>query len=599
MPVREDAFLNMPENADNTLSRSRRACVYTTLIGGYEKLNEQPIAATSSLPFICLTDDPTLQSSTWQPRQVERVFDMDPIRSQRILKLRPHHYLPGFDCSLYIDNTVILTASPERVIEQYLGTAGFSVAAHNERESVLDEFLKIVERGLDDQGRVFEQLNHYTIDCPEILQEKPYATCVLIRNHRDVKVRAMLEIWIAHVLRYSRRDQLSANLAFHLAGLKPDIIPIDIRESWFHSWPHGQARAKGGIRLPSNSQMPPGTRIRDMETSILGLQSQLGSEKKLNKALHRRAAQLEQKWRDEKQKRRDEESLRPLTRLRMSWPVRRGVAMVRAVAGLPQPRPQKTNPSGGDATTASSSSSVELHVDPADRRGKQLLAAGGTLNPNTHRMWQELLAHGGWTHIVDVGANYGEMLVKTALPPEADIFAFEPNPVVLRHLRKNLAQAGLRATVIASAVSNQTGTARLLVNRRWSGTTRLYDSETDQDTKAHDLLDVTTTTLATALGGVPAAIGMSALVKIDVEGHEVQVLQGIMDMLEPMNAFAALVEVLHLTPGDIRWIEDRFDIELYELASGSLVPLSPSKRLSESLGGGRFYANDIVLRRRP
>jgi hypothetical protein len=183
-------------------------------------------------------------------------------------------------------------------------------------------------------------LNHYTIDCPEILQEKPYSTCMLIRNHRDAKVRAMLEIWIAHVLRYSRRDQLSANLAFHLAALKPDLIPIDIRESWFHSWPHGQGRiSKTGVRLPSNSQMPPGTRIRDMETSILGLQSQLGSEKRLNKVLHRRAAQLEQKWRDEKQKRRDEESSHPLTRLRMSWPVRRGVAMVRAVAGFPPTAP--------------------------------------------------------------------------------------------------------------------------------------------------------------------------------------------------------------------------------------------------------------------
>jgi hypothetical protein len=32
----------------------RLACVYTTLIGGYEVLNEQPIAATSRLPFICL-----------------------------------------------------------------------------------------------------------------------------------------------------------------------------------------------------------------------------------------------------------------------------------------------------------------------------------------------------------------------------------------------------------------------------------------------------------------------------------------------------------------------------------------------------------------
>jgi redox-sensitive bicupin YhaK (pirin superfamily) len=47
----------------------RSFCVYTTLVGGYEELNEQPIAQSSSIPFICLTDDPALTSNTWQIRR--------------------------------------------------------------------------------------------------------------------------------------------------------------------------------------------------------------------------------------------------------------------------------------------------------------------------------------------------------------------------------------------------------------------------------------------------------------------------------------------------------------------------------------------------
>jgi hypothetical protein len=43
---------------------ARLTCVYTTLIGGYEKLNEQSVATNSRLPFICLTDDPDLRSET-------------------------------------------------------------------------------------------------------------------------------------------------------------------------------------------------------------------------------------------------------------------------------------------------------------------------------------------------------------------------------------------------------------------------------------------------------------------------------------------------------------------------------------------------------
>jgi hypothetical protein len=87
-------------------------CVCTTLIGGYETLNEQPAALSSSIPFICLTDDPGLTSETWQIRHVVPLFPADPVRSQRVIKLRPRDYLPEFAGSLYIDNTVRLKAPP-------------------------------------------------------------------------------------------------------------------------------------------------------------------------------------------------------------------------------------------------------------------------------------------------------------------------------------------------------------------------------------------------------------------------------------------------------------------------------------------------------
>jgi hypothetical protein len=80
-------------------SQPRSICVYTALIGGYEKLNEQPVAAASRLPFICLTDDPSLKSESWQLRQVTLPFGMDPIRSQRNVKIRPYHFLPEFEAS--------------------------------------------------------------------------------------------------------------------------------------------------------------------------------------------------------------------------------------------------------------------------------------------------------------------------------------------------------------------------------------------------------------------------------------------------------------------------------------------------------------------
>ena len=249
--------------------RETRMCVYTALTGRYEQLNEQPIAAQSRIPFICLTDDPDLRSGSWQVRQIRPKFGMDPIRSQRDLKLSPHLHLPEFDASLYIDNSVLLSELPERLFEDFEATPGFCLAEHSFRNSVLDEFLAVAESGLDDQSRIFEQLNHYLLDCPEVLDEKPYWGAILMRDHRSSAVRVMLEAWLAHVNRYSRRDQLSVNAAFRYAGLKPQVLRIDNHSSWFHSWPHARSRDQNrGTRRPATSLSPPAAHIRRLEQAL-------------------------------------------------------------------------------------------------------------------------------------------------------------------------------------------------------------------------------------------------------------------------------------------------------------------------------------------
>jgi uncharacterized RmlC-like cupin family protein len=252
----------------NGAGEERSACVYTTVIGGYEPLNEQPVAASSRLPFICLTDDAKLASDTWQIRHVTPLFGMDPVRSQRALKLNPHEYLKDFDCSLYLDNSVRLKVEPDGVIEQHLGAAGFCLPPHSFREAVLDEFMEVDARGLDEPARSFEQLHHYTIEFPQVLQEKPFWTGILLRDHRNAKVRAMLELWWAHVQRYSRRDQLSINVAFACTGFQPDVLGIDNFDSWLHTWPHnGQRKVQAPESWPSTLNHPI-SRARQLEREI-------------------------------------------------------------------------------------------------------------------------------------------------------------------------------------------------------------------------------------------------------------------------------------------------------------------------------------------
>jgi hypothetical protein len=266
-------------SGSHSVSGTGSACVYTTLIGNYAKLNEQPLAASSRLPFICLTDDSDLQSETWQIRHVKTLFGMDPVRSQRALKLRPHEYLSGFDASLYIDNSVLLKIEPEQLIERYLADSGFCLPEHSFRETLLEEFLEVEARGLDDPARIYEQLNHYMMEFPELLQERPYWTGILLRDHRNPKVRTMLELWWAHVQRYSRRDQLSINVALKEAGLCPEVLRIDNYDSVFHTWPHRVMRTKKRRVWSSATFSHPVARIKGLERQIRELEREHDSRK--------------------------------------------------------------------------------------------------------------------------------------------------------------------------------------------------------------------------------------------------------------------------------------------------------------------------------
>jgi hypothetical protein len=246
-------------------------CVYTVLLGDYEQLNEQAVVTQSQIPFICLTDAPDLRSATWQIVQVPSHFRMDPIRSQRLLKICPHLQgaLAPYDRSLYIDNAVILEETPEKIIAHYGWGGGLAVPTHSFRESVMDEFMEVARLGYDDQSRIFEQLNHYLSYGESTLAERPFWAGILLRDHRNATVRKAMDIWASHVLRYARRDQLSFNLAVHEAQLEPMRWEIDTCASWFHSWPHALGRnVVGSVRDPLASVTPPHAHIRQLQREL-------------------------------------------------------------------------------------------------------------------------------------------------------------------------------------------------------------------------------------------------------------------------------------------------------------------------------------------
>ncbi|TAL45381.1 MAG: DUF616 domain-containing protein [Salinibacterium sp.] len=265
-------------------SSAPRSAVYTALFGGYETLNDDQVVGDGRVPYICFTDDATLTSAVWDIRLVAPLFANDLQRSQRDIKIRGHRDLAQFDATLYIDNSVSLREPPETLVERWLESAEIAIPRHSFRETVLDEFIAVVSLALDDPTRVFEQLQHYSVIAPGVLRQKPYWNGMIARRN-SAAVELTMNRWFDDVLRYSRRDQLSANFAFSLAATKTVGIEIDNHGSASHTWPVSLGRVRrpefgGGAHVPEIAQR------RILEAEIADLRQRMDQEnRKLNQTI--------------------------------------------------------------------------------------------------------------------------------------------------------------------------------------------------------------------------------------------------------------------------------------------------------------------------
>lgn len=191
------------------------------------------------------------------------------------------------------------------------------------------------------------------------------------------------------------------------------------------------------------------------------------------------------------------------------------------------------------------------HAALGGRRGVESVLPGGEIvrvlpeyrfigwNPVEYAAFRAAAAPGGVA--LDVGANAGAyaLLLGQWVRPGGRVFAFEPSPEAFDGLRRHVELNGLADTVtpVRAAVSDVAGTASL-IGEGHHGTSRLASAG---EPGTRTVGTVTIDEFCAEHGIVPS------LIKIDVEGFELEALRGARQTIARAGAALALFVEMHPT----------------------------------------------------
>jgi len=155
----------------------------------------------------------------------------------------------------------------------------------------------------------------------------------------------------------------------------------------------------------------------------------------------------------------------------------------------------------------------------------------GLYDFNNMNFVQQVLGQGGV--FVDVGANIGAYTLIASENAATTVISLEPNPTAFRKLERNVALNMRRNVIPVNRAASSRAGALCMTNNGADPTNRIL-AEGDAAARTImvevDMLDA----ICRAHGAMPT------LIKIDVEGHEPQVLEGAAECLEA--SIACIVE---------------------------------------------------------
>jgi hypothetical protein len=196
--------------------------VYTALYGGYDRLIE-PCEQDLEVDWICFTDDPDLESATWQIVH-DAGHGATPRLSSKWPKAVPHLALPNHRWTIWVDaNMAVDNPAFAREALGFVDDRGIALFAHPQRTCIYDEARACQRIPQCRDLPVLEQVDSYRAEHPR--RWGLYACGTIARDRDAGPVRALGEDWYAEMERWTPRDQLSFPVAARRAGVRPAVFP--------------------------------------------------------------------------------------------------------------------------------------------------------------------------------------------------------------------------------------------------------------------------------------------------------------------------------------------------------------------------------------
>jgi FkbM family methyltransferase len=182
--------------------------------------------------------------------------------------------------------------------------------------------------------------------------------------------------------------------------------------------------------------------------------------------------------------------------------------------------------------------------------------------------------------ICDVGANIGDYTAEVLLyHPEAIIFAFEPHPMSFKKLSDRFSASPTQARLHNIGLGSCREELPVFDYAEREGSTHasLYRGVLEQVHKERKI--ATRTVCITTLDQFALENGLEEidLLKIDTEGHELEVLKGATRLLSKGAISLVQFEFNEMNVVSRVFIKDFFDLliefDFYRLARGRLIPL--------------------------